>query len=75
MMQLLLLFKTSDTKVDFALRRRFAFIKIAPNYDIISQFHQQHTNLNVHGLINISKEINQIIDDENYYLGVSFFLT
>ena len=61
--------------VDFALRRRFAFIKIAPNYDIITKFHQQHPKLEVTGLIAVLKEINNLIEDENYYLGVSFFLT
>ncbi|MEM7594885.1 MAG: AAA family ATPase, partial [Cyanobacteria bacterium P01_A01_bin.83] len=60
--------------VDFALRRRFAFIKIAPNYDIITKFHQQHTQLEVTGLIAVLNEINNLIDDENYHLGVSFFL-
>ena len=60
--------------VDFALRRRFAFIKIAPNYDIITKFHQQHTKLEVTELIAVLKEINNLIEDENYYLGVSFFL-
>ncbi len=60
--------------VDFALRRRFAFIKIAPNYDIITKFHQQHTHLEVTGLITVLREINNLIEDENYYLGISFFL-
>lgn len=61
--------------VDFALRRRFAFIKIAPNYETISKFHQQHTKLKVDGLTTTLKELNQVIDDENYHLGISFFLT
>lgn len=60
--------------VDFALRRRFAFIKIAPDYETISKFHTQHTKLNVDGLIATLKELNQVIDDDNYYLGISFFL-
>ncbi|MDJ0635961.1 MAG: AAA family ATPase [Xenococcaceae cyanobacterium MO_188.B29] len=61
--------------VDFALRRRFAFIKINPNYEIISKFHQQHTGLQVEGLIDVLKQINQVIDDANYFVGISFFLT
>ena len=61
--------------VDFALRRRFAFIKIAPDYDIISKFHQQDKDLNVTGLIAVLQEINQLIENDNYYVGVSFFLT
>lgn len=60
--------------VDFALRRRFGFIKIKPNYEIISQFHKHHTGLQVDNLILVLKELNSTIDDDNYSLGISFFL-
>jgi 5-methylcytosine-specific restriction protein B len=61
--------------VDFALRRRFTFIKITPNYDILRKFHQQYTNFQVEGLIGTLQQVNQVIDDPNYALGISFFLS
>ena len=59
--------------VDHALRRRFAFIEITPNYDILKQYHPQ-TELNIDGLIAVLKTINKEIADKNYYLGISYFM-
>ncbi|EAZ92579.1 McrB family protein [Crocosphaera chwakensis] len=65
--------------VDHALRRRFAFIPIKPNYDILRRYHQKHkTNYNIEfieSLINILEELNKTINDSDYEIGVSFFLT
>lgn len=61
--------------VDFALRRRFAFIKVEPNYEIIRQFHQESNNIDVEGLISVLERIDRAISDRNYSLGISYFLT
>ncbi|NEP84365.1 MAG: ATPase, partial [Okeania sp. SIO3B3] len=61
--------------VDHALRRRFAFITLSPNYEILRQYHQEiETNFLVEGLIEILEAVNQEINDPNYQIGVSFFL-
>lgn len=61
--------------VDNALRRRFAFIDILPNYDILRHYHdREQTGFNVDGLIDELKKVNQEINDSHYQLGISFFL-
>ncbi|MDJ0600919.1 MAG: AAA family ATPase [Crocosphaera sp.] len=62
--------------VDHALRRRFAFIPIKPNYDILRKYQQKHNpNYDIESLINILIELNKTINDPHYEIGVSFFLT
>lgn len=60
--------------VDYALRRRFAFIELRPNYDLLRRYHQK-TGLVVEGLIQTLQRLNQTINDKNYEIGISFFLT
>ncbi len=61
--------------VDHALRRRFAFIPLYPNYTILERFHAANgTKLNLSGLKNVLFDLNKEIDDRNYEIGVSFFL-
>ncbi len=61
--------------VDHALRRRFAFITLSPNYEILRQYHKEiETDFSVEGLIQELEKINQEINDPNYQVGVSFFL-
>ena len=60
--------------VDHALRRRFAFIHLAPNFDLLRRYHQQHTEFDVQGLCRLLERINLDIDDPHYALGVSYFL-
>ncbi|MDD1466350.1 AAA family ATPase, partial [Dolichospermum sp. ST_sed5] len=64
----------SIAQIDHALRRRFAFIELRPNYDVLIKYHL-NTNLAVMDLINILKQLNQAINDKNYEIGISFFLT
>ncbi|MFB2880405.1 AAA family ATPase [Floridanema aerugineum] len=62
--------------VDHALRRRFAFIEIRPNYDVLRNYHEKrNTGFAVDGLIQVLQKLNQAIADKNYELGISFFLT
>ena len=60
--------------VDYALRRRFAFIRLAPNYEILRRY-LQNGGYQPDGLIEVLKEVNSEIRDEDYHLGISFFLT
>jgi len=61
--------------VDHALRRRFAFIKIAPNYNILKRYHQDdEINFSIDQLIQVLQDINKMINDPNYEIGISFFM-
>lgn len=59
--------------VDHALRRRFAFLPLYPQYSGLEQFHQR-TGFAAAGLVQTLKVINQAIGDRQYALGTSFFL-
>lgn len=59
--------------VDFALRRRFAFIELAPEYDILGAF-QKKLGFDADGLIRIVKEMNARINDKHFHIGISFFM-
>ncbi len=61
--------------VDHALRRRFAFIHLTPNYEVLRRFAAQHAiDFPIETLINTLQRLNQRIEDRNYELGHSFFL-
>ncbi|NEP46786.1 MAG: hypothetical protein F6K35_49395 [Okeania sp. SIO2H7] len=60
--------------VDNALRRRFAFISLYPNYQLLRRYRSKENELPVEGLIEVLEEINREIGDRNYHLGASFFL-
>ncbi len=59
--------------VDHALRRRFAFLALHPDYDILRQFHQT-TGFNSTPLIELLQRVNRQIGDRHYEVGISFFL-
>ncbi len=62
--------------VDHALRRRFAFIELQPNYASLQQWHSIHSPnspLKIDQLITTLKDINVVIQDPNMALGTSFF--
>nr|WP_246407567.1 AAA family ATPase [Geomicrobium halophilum] len=64
---------TADRSIaimDNALRRRFAFLSLSPNYDILRNYHQK----DIEGLISTLQAINRQIGDANFELGISFFL-
>jgi 5-methylcytosine-specific restriction protein B len=61
--------------VDHALRRRFAFIALYPNYELLRRYHQQQqTGFSVEGLIETLTKLNRAIGDRHYEVGVTFFL-
>ncbi len=59
--------------VDHALRRRFAFLQLYPNYEVLRKFHRR-TGFPVEGLIDALVHINREIADRHYEIGTSFFL-
>ena len=61
--------------VDHALRRRFAFLALYPNYDVLEHFHTQHeTGFPVARLVEQLRILNNRIGDKHYSVGISFFL-
>ena len=59
--------------VDHALRRRFAFLALHPDFEILRQFHQT-TGFDPTLLIEVLKRVNRQIGDRHYEVGISFFL-
>lgn len=59
--------------VDHALRRRFAFLPLYPQMDVLRHFHVS-TGFYVEGLINVLERVNKTIDDSQHAIGTSFFL-
>ena len=61
--------------VDHALRRRFAFIRLQPNFEALRRHHHRHeTGFPVEALVNLLTRLNQHIDDPHYEIGITFFL-
>lgn len=61
--------------VDHALRRRFAFLALYPNYEVLRQYHEREkTGFPVERLSAILKQLNQAIANPHYEIGISFFL-
>jgi DNA polymerase III delta prime subunit len=59
--------------LDQALRRRFAFLPVAPNFQVLRRFHKR-TGFAVEGLVEILERINRAVGDPHYFLGITFFL-
>jgi hypothetical protein len=60
--------------VDHALRRRFSFVFLAPDYDLLARRLREY-GLEPSGLVATLNQVNQAIGDRNYHLGTSFFLS
>lgn len=61
--------------VDHALRRRFAFIKLQPDYEILKRYHiKENTGFPAGNLIQVLVDLNRTIKDPNYEIGISYFL-
>lgn len=63
----------SVSPIDNALRRRFAFLHLPPKLEILDS-HYKGTNFPIKGLKEVLEDVNKKITDENFQLGVSFFL-
>jgi len=59
--------------VDHALRRRFAFLALYPNYHVLKQYHE-NTSFNVQPLIQTMEKLNTQIADRHYEVGITYFL-
>jgi 5-methylcytosine-specific restriction enzyme B len=61
--------------VDHALRRRFAFLALYPNYDVLRSYHKnQGTAFPIEKLIQVLFRLNNAILDRHYAVGITFFL-
>jgi 5-methylcytosine-specific restriction protein B len=61
--------------VDFALRRRFAFIKLEPNLDLLRHILPlKNPGFPAEKLIELIQQINAAIKEEGFHLGVTYFL-
>ena len=59
--------------VDYALRRRFVFLPLRPNYEVLKNYHQAR-GIDASGLIEILRQVNKEIGDPHYEVGHSFFM-
>jgi hypothetical protein len=59
--------------VDRALRRRFAFLPLPPDYEVLRRYHTA-TDFPVAGLIATLRRVNAAIGDPHDALGISYFL-
>ncbi len=59
--------------VDHALRRRFSFIHLPPDYEVLKA-RLEEDGLPSESLISTLGQINRQINDKNYELGISFFM-
>jgi hypothetical protein len=59
--------------VDHALRRRFSFIRLQPEYNILTSYLKKY-NLPADSLVTVLQQVNRAINDLNYEVGISFFM-
>ena len=59
--------------VDQAMRRRFSFVRLRPNYPLLANY-LENRGLPTEKLVSLIKEVNQSIGDEDCELGISFFM-
>ena len=59
--------------VDHALRRRFAFLELRPNFATLQNYHAT-TGFPVKPLVELLERVNESIGDSSYVLGVTYFL-
>ena len=59
--------------IDHALRRRFSFVFLAPDYKALAA-HLEELGLDAKQLVGVLERVNAAIGDRNYHLGTSFFL-
>lgn len=61
--------------VDHALRRRFAFIPLYPDYNVLRRYHiAVESGFAIEPLIALLQQLNSTIHDRHYEIGISFFL-
>lgn len=61
--------------VDHALRRRFAFLELRPDYDLLVRYHERvGSRFDPGPLVDLLKRVNEAIGDPHYAVGISYFL-
>ncbi len=61
--------------VDHALRRRFAFLALYPDENVLRRYHQHHPPaIDIERLIGVLQNLNQQIDNRHYAVGITFFM-
>ncbi len=61
--------------VDHAMRRRFAFLELRPQYQVLRTFlAKENPGFPAEQLIALLEDVNRQIDDRHYEVGISFFL-
>ena len=61
--------------VDHALRRRFAFLPLRPNLDVLAAFHAGKPGAHlVPSLTAVLTKLHAAIDDPHLHIGISYFL-
>lgn len=61
--------------VDHALRRRFAFLELQPDYNVLRQYLTVNCpNFPINQLVTLLQRLNRQIADRHYEVGISFFL-
>ena len=61
--------------VDHALRRRFAFLLLAPNFDVLRSYHKRiNPDFNVESLIVAIEGVNKAIANPDYEVGITYFI-
>ena len=61
--------------VDHALRRRFAFLKLQPNYEILREYHKRkQSKFPIDKLIKLLDETNKEIANHHFEIGISYFM-
>jgi 5-methylcytosine-specific restriction protein B len=69
---------TADRSValaDYALRRRFAFLPLYPDYEMLRRYHHdRHTDFDVELLVGVLARVNREIREPDFAVGPSFFM-
>jgi hypothetical protein len=61
--------------VDHALRRRFAFLPLRPQFEVLRKYHAGGSSeLVVERLIDVLQRLHTAIGDANFHVGISYFL-
>lgn len=58
---------------DSVARRRFAMIPLLPNYEALRHYHRD-TDFQVDGLVRTLNQINSLVENPRYLIGITYFL-
>lgn len=64
----------ASARLDQVFRRRFAFIRLKPDYEVLKRHIDKQQGAPAEPLIEVLKDINEAIDDPNHEIGISYFM-